>query len=113
MSFDVEEIKSIVKQVIRNIIGEKTFVSEHVRQWHADILTNVVQQLKQFEQRRMPSISMKYVVTVIIGEKSSSINQSLHTALTCLWDSTTDGCMAIKWENRHVYSIVSVFGLLT
>ncbi len=49
---------------------------------------------------------MKYIVTVLIGEKIG-----LHTALSCLWDGTTDGCVTVKWENKNIFSIINVFGL--
>jgi dynein light chain Tctex-type 1 len=49
---------------------------------------------------------MKYIVTVLIGEKIG-----LHTAVACLWDGTTDGCVTVKWENKKIFSIITVFGL--
>jgi dynein light chain Tctex-type 1 len=50
-------------------------------------------------------------VTVLIGEKKKEIDVGLHTALSCLWNGTTDGCLTVKWENKSVFSIISVFGL--
>jgi dynein light chain Tctex-type 1 len=35
----------------------------------------------------------------------------LHTASSCYWDSTNDGSCTVRWENKHLYTIVSVFGL--
>ena len=39
---------------------------------------------------------IKYVVTVLIGEKKKQIDFGLHTALSCLWNGTTDGCLTFK-----------------
>ena len=35
----------------------------------------------------------------------------LHTASSCFWDNTTDGSCTVRWENKTMYCIVSVFGL--
>jgi dynein light chain Tctex-type 1 len=35
----------------------------------------------------------------------------LHTAASCYWDSVTDGSRTVKWENKSMYCICSVFGL--
>ena len=110
MSFEVEEIKGIVKQVLHEKIGDKPFLSEHLRQWHIEILTEILQRLKHV-QERLRSTPMKYIVTVIIGRKQDPSGIGLHTALACLWDGTTDGCLTVKWENRTVFSITTVLGL--
>ena len=35
----------------------------------------------------------------------------LHTASSCYWDNSTDGSCTVRWENKTMYCIVSVFGL--
>jgi len=105
MSFNVSEIKTIIKQVLHDRIGEKEFSYENIRQWNIDILTDILNRLKQIQYKNNHQ-QMKYVVTVLIGEKIG-----LHTALSCLWDGTTDGCVTVKWENKNIFSIITVFGL--
>ena len=112
MPFSIHEIKTIITQTLHKNIGDKEFVREHVRQWNIDILNEVLYQLKQIQYRNKDQ-QTKYVVTVLIGEKAKEMNVGLHAALSCLWDGTTDGCISVKWENKNVFSIVNVFGLLT
>jgi dynein light chain Tctex-type 1 len=107
MSFNIDEIKKIIKQVLHEKIGEKEFLYESIRQWNIEILTEILDRLKRIHYNQQ----IKYIVTVVIGEKSKEINFGLHTALSCLWDGTTDGCVTVKWENQYVFSIISVFGL--
>lgn len=106
----IDEIKIIVKHILHEIIGNKDFAHESLRQWNIDILTEVLNRLKQLQYQDTYQ-PMKYVVTVLIGEKAKENKFGLHTALSCLWDGTTDGCITVKWENKSVFSIVNVFGL--
>jgi dynein light chain Tctex-type 1 len=106
MSFNIDEIKTLIKQVLHEKIGEK----EYTRQWNIDILTEILNRLKQISYR-YNNQQIKYIVTVLIGEKNQEMNFGLHTSLSCLWDGTTDGCVTVKWENQYVFSIISVFGL--
>ena len=50
----------------------------------------------------------KYVVSVVILQKTGA---GLHTASSCYWDNSTDGSCTVRWENKTMYVIVSVFGL--
>jgi len=35
----------------------------------------------------------------------------LHTATSCFSDNTTDGSATLRWENKTMFCIVTVFGL--
>ena len=48
------------------------------------------------------------VVNCVIMQKTGA---GLHTAISCYWDTSTDGSCTIKWENKTMYCIVTVFGL--
>lgn len=107
MSFDIDQIKTMVKRVIHQIIGDQMFFSDRLKYWHQEILNELIEKFKQIETKT----TMKYVVTLLIGEKNDSMQMGLHTALACLWDGTTDGCLTVKWENRTVFTIATVFAL--
>ena len=49
-----------------------------------------------------------FAVTCTIMQKNGA---GLHTASTCFWDNATDGSCTVRWENKTMYCIVSVFGL--
>lgn len=39
------------------------------------------------------------------------VGAGLHSASSCFWDNMTDGSCTVKWENKTIYVIVTVFGL--
>lgn len=49
-----------------------------------------------------------FAVTCTIMQKNGA---GLHTASSCYWDNVTDGSCTVRWENKTMYCIVSVFGL--
>ena len=61
--------------------------------------------LKKLKDLNKP---FKYVVTAVIMQKNGA---GLHTATSCFWDNTTDGSATLRWENKSMYCIVTVFGL--
>ncbi|KAK7882465.1 hypothetical protein WMY93_028639 [Mugilogobius chulae] len=73
-----------------------------VNQWTASIvehcLSHFVKQGRAF----------KYIVNCTIMQKSSA---GLHTANSCFWDTATDGSCTVRWENRTMYCVVSVFAV--
>ena len=52
--------------------------------------------------------SVQYVATAIIMQKTGA---GLQSASSCYWDNQTDGSCTVRWENKTMYCIVSVFGL--
>ncbi|MCI4393272.1 hypothetical protein PGIGA_G00155630 [Pangasianodon gigas] len=87
---------------IEGVIGGVDYSQNKVNQWTASIvehsLTQLVKQAKAF----------KYIVNCAIMQKSGA---GLHTANSCYWDTTTDGSCTVKWENRTMYCVVSVFAV--
>jgi len=73
-----------------------------VSQWSSNI---VEQSLKRLTALGKP---FKYVVSVVILQKTGA---GLHTASSCYWDNATDGSCTVRWENKTMYVISSVFGL--
>lgn len=51
---------------------------------------------------------IKYVATAVIMQRTGA---GLQTSSSCYWDNTTDGSCTVRWENKTMYCIVSVFGL--
>lgn len=47
-------------------------------------------------------------VTCAIMQKNGA---GFHAASSCYWDNMTDGSCTVRWENKTMYVIVSVFGL--
>mmetsp|Transcript_14759 Transcript_14759/g.37890 ORF Transcript_14759/g.37890 Transcript_14759/m.37890 type:complete len:80 (+) Transcript_14759:41-280(+) len=70
--------------------------------WTANI---VEQTLKKLSALGKP---FKYIVSVVILQKTGT---GLHTASSCFWDNQTDGSCTVRWENKTMYVVTSVFGL--
>uniref|UniRef100_A0A673L8Q4 Dynein light chain Tctex-type 1 n=1 Tax=Sinocyclocheilus rhinocerous TaxID=307959 RepID=A0A673L8Q4_9TELE len=103
VSFSPDEASNVVKECIEGIIGGVDYSQNKVNQWTASIvehtLTQLVKQGKPF----------KYIVLLLIIYYKSGAG--LHTANSCYWDTTTDGSCTVRWENRTMYCVVSVFAV--
>ncbi|KAJ8252748.1 hypothetical protein GJAV_G00205130 [Gymnothorax javanicus] len=102
VSFSPDEASNLVKECIESIIGGLDYNQGKVGQWTASIveqsLTHLVKQGKPF----------KYIVSCAVMQKSGA---GLHTACSCYWDTSTDGSCTVRWENRTMYCVVSVFAV--
>ncbi|XP_043928345.1 dynein light chain Tctex-type 3 [Protopterus annectens] len=100
--FNADEAHHIVKESIDSVLHGVDYNNNKVNQWTASIvehsLTQLVKQGKPF----------KYIVNCAVMQKSGS---GLHTANSCFWDTSTDGSCTVRWENRTMYCIVSVFAV--
>ena len=54
------------------------------------------------------SLPLCDAVTAELMQKNGA---GLHTATSCYWDNTTDGSATLRWENKSMYCVVTVFGL--
>uniref|UniRef100_A0A8C9RYB6 Dynein light chain Tctex-type 1 n=1 Tax=Scleropages formosus TaxID=113540 RepID=A0A8C9RYB6_SCLFO len=79
-----------------------TYQHSRVNQWSSSVVENCLGQLTKLGK------PFKYIVTCIIMQKNGA---GLQTATSCFWDNTTDGSCTVRWENKSMYCIVSVFGL--
>ncbi|XP_065111257.1 dynein light chain Tctex-type 1 [Paramisgurnus dabryanus] len=100
--FVVDEITTIIKETVESIIGNSSFQRSQINLWSSSIVESSLNQLTKL---RKP---FKYIVTCILLQKNGA---GLHTASSCFWDNTTDGSCTVRWENKTMYCIVSVFGL--
>uniref|UniRef100_A0A8C9TLY9 Dynein light chain Tctex-type 1 n=1 Tax=Scleropages formosus TaxID=113540 RepID=A0A8C9TLY9_SCLFO len=91
-----------VLQSVDAAIGGSTYQHSRVNQWSSSVVENCLGQLTKLGK------PFKYIVTCIIMQKNGA---GLQTATSCFWDNTTDGSCTVRWENKSMYCIVSVFGL--
>ncbi|XP_028809364.1 dynein light chain Tctex-type 1 isoform X1 [Denticeps clupeoides] len=102
VAFVVDEVNSIIKESVEGAIGGSTYQHSRVNQWTNSIVEQCLGQLSKLDK------PFKYIVTCIIMQKNGA---GLQTASSCFWDNATDGSCTVRWENKSVYCIVSVFGL--
>ncbi|KAK2163038.1 hypothetical protein LSH36_87g06017 [Paralvinella palmiformis] len=101
-AFVVDEVSNIIKESIEGAIGGNAYQHNKVNQWTSNVVEQCLNQLTKLGK------PFKYIVTCVIMQKNGA---GLHTASSCFWDNTTDGSCTVRWENKTMYCIVSVFGL--
>ncbi|XP_077443836.1 dynein light chain Tctex-type 1 isoform X1 [Stigmatopora argus] len=101
-TFVVEDVTKLIKDSIETTIGTSSYQHFRVNQWSTTIVEQCLSQLCKLGK------PFKYIVTCVIMQNNGA---GLQTASSCYWDNATDGNCAIKWENKSMCCIVSVFGL--
>nr|WAW84851.1 dynein light chain Tctex-type [Halisarca dujardinii] len=101
-TFVVEEVSQIIKESIENVLGSSHYQHNRVNQWTSSVVEQCLNQLTKLGK------AYKYIVTCAIMQKTGA---GFHSASSCFWDNTTDGSCTLRWENKSMYCIVSVFGL--
>ncbi|KAI4802484.1 dynein light chain Tctex-type 1-like [Pseudochaenichthys georgianus] len=101
-TFVVDEVSKIIKESVEATIGANAYQHSRVNQWTTSVVEQCLSQLSKLGK------PFKYIVTCIIMQKTGA---GLQTASTCFWDNSTDGSCVVRWENKSMYCIVSVFGL--
>lgn len=100
--FVVDEVSTIIKEAVESTIGGNAYQHNKVNQWTSSVVETLLGTLTKQQK------PFKYIVTCTIMQKNGA---GLHTASSCFWDNTTDGSCTVRWENKSMYCIVSVFGL--
>ncbi|CAL4138484.1 unnamed protein product, partial [Meganyctiphanes norvegica] len=102
--FFIHDIRSIEKFDIKMLIISPPFTIGDV-----ETLCNFVAESYNVKIHiSKKSKKSAYLITCVIMQKNGA---GLHTASSCYWDNTTDGSCTVRWENKTMYCIVSVFGL--
>lgn len=100
--FVVDEVSTIIKEAIEETIGGNVYQQSKVNLWVSQVVDLCINRLTKLNK------PYKYIVTSTIMQKTGA---GLHTASTCYWDNNNDGSCTVRWENKTMYCIVSVFGL--
>ena len=95
-------MSNIIKESIENTIGGNGYAHAKVSQWTNAVVESCLASLTKLQK------PFKYIVTCVLMQKNGA---GLHTASSCYWDNSTDGSCTVRWENKTMYCIVSVFGL--
>ncbi|GFS12497.1 dynein light chain Tctex-type 1 [Elysia marginata] len=101
-AFVVDEVTNIIKEAVEGAIGGNGYQHNKVNQWTSNVVEQCLNQLTKLGK------PFKYIVTCVIMQKNGA---GLHTASSCFWDNSTDGSCTVRWENKTMFCIVSVFGL--
>jgi len=101
-AFVVDEVTNIIKEAVEGAIGGNAYQHNKVNQWTSNVVEQCLNQLTKLGK------PFKYIVTCVIMQKNGA---GLHTASSCFWDNSSDGSCTVRWENKTMFCIVSVFGL--
>ncbi|KAF4516791.1 hypothetical protein B566_EDAN004630 [Ephemera danica] len=101
-NFNADEVSPIIKEAVEKVIGGNSYEQGKVNSWSNSVVEACLTTLTKHQK------PFKYIVTCTIMQKNGA---GLHTASSCYWDNTTDGSCTVRWENKTMYVIVSVFGL--
>jgi len=101
-SFVAEDVLAVIKESIEGVLLNATYSHAKVPNWTSMCIESTLKKLKDLNK------PFKYVVTAVIMQKNGA---GLHTATSCFWDNTTDGSATLRWENKGMYCLVTVFGL--
>lgn len=124
--FVVDDVSKIIKEAIENTIGGNAYLHDKVNNWTGAVVESCLSVLTKLQkpykyigelelklmkiQRKWNEIFgwFSFSVTCTIMQKNGA---GLHTASSCFWNNETDGSCTVRWENKTMYCIVSVFGL--
>jgi len=101
-TFVVDDVSNVIKESIEMTIGGNAYQHNKVNGWTSNVVEQCLNALTKLQR------PFKYIVTAVIMQKNGA---GLHTASSCYWDNSTDGSCTLRWENKSMYCIVSVFGL--
>ncbi|XP_065185014.1 dynein light chain Tctex-type 1-like [Sycon ciliatum] len=103
-TFVAEEVTQLVMDVIEPLLAGSNYQHNRINQWSSAV---VEQSLNSLTKLGKP---FKYIVNCVIMQKTGA---GFHQASSCYWDNATDGSCTVRWENKTMYCIVSVFALAT
>ncbi|KIZ03887.1 Dynein light chain Tctex-type 1 [Monoraphidium neglectum] len=100
--FVADEVTAIVKEAVDGVLAAEAYNEQMVGRWTSNCLEGCVKRLVALGK------PYKYIVTCTIMQKTGA---GLHTAASAYYDTATDGSRTIRWENKSMYAITTVFAL--
>ncbi|KAI8469600.1 MAG: dynein light chain Tctex1 [Monoraphidium minutum] len=97
-----DEVSAVVKEAVDGVLVNQAFSDQMVGRWTTGCLEGCIKRLVALGK------PYKYVVTCTIMQKTGA---GLHGAASAYMDTTTDGSRTVRWENKSMYCITTVFAL--
>ncbi|XP_045465232.1 dynein light chain Tctex-type 1-like [Harmonia axyridis] len=102
LQFPEDEVRKIIIDAVENVIGGNGYQHAKVDKWTTEIVEACTFELTNFMK------PYKYILSCSIMQKNGA---EIHTANSCFWDNNTDGSCTVRWENKTIICIVSIYGL--
>ena len=94
-----------MQSTVAAVLGGKSYSSAQAQSQVDQINKQTVGGLQR------TSGNFKWAVSTVICEVSATGEDGLHVDNAALWDPKTDGCLVVKWGNRSLQAIVTVYAL--
>ena len=97
-----EECTAAVKRIVGEALQGKTYEARNAKGM-VDSVNRVV-----LEEMQRMSPNFKFIANTIICE---NVGGGIHVESACFWNASSDGSIVVKWENKSMICIVTMFGL--
>mgnify|MGYP002041872377 FL=1 len=101
-AFVAEDVTALLKEQVDAVLQNTAYSHQMVPQWTSAVIEKSLAALKDTNK------PAKYIVTAAIVQKNGA---GLHLASSTYWDSTQDGSAFLRWENKTMYCLITVFSL--
>uniref|UniRef100_A0AC34QR88 Dynein light chain Tctex-type 1 n=1 Tax=Panagrolaimus sp. JU765 TaxID=591449 RepID=A0AC34QR88_9BILA len=98
-----EEVNNLTKDVLESIIGQTSYQHMDSVKWNNQVVEGLTQRLVDLNR------PYKYCVTCIVMQ--TGLGAGLNVSSTCYWDKSSDQSYNIRWENKSVLAIVTIFAI--
>ncbi|CAD6222692.1 GSCOCG00001094001-RA-CDS [Cotesia congregata] len=99
-----DKLSDLMISTLEFIVGEDEYAHRKVDSWDARISERCLVNLAKL------GMPFKYIVTSVITSKKDGY-EKLNVFSTCFWNNDTDFKCTVKWENKTVMCILSVYAL--
>ena len=125
--FIAEDVSTVIQECLEQILGGSTYQTSKTDAWTNQVVEACLGKLAALEKAFKYSQKCKksqttsfnhcfstnfqlffYSVTCTLMQKTGA---GLHAASSCWWDPNTDGSCTVRWENKTMHCVVTVFGL--
>ncbi|XP_071846886.1 dynein light chain Tctex-type 5-A-like [Apostichopus japonicus] len=103
LEYDDYKVRRFVEEVI-----DMRLKNEQYDESKASALCSNLADVIKGRIKKMGFKRHKIVVHVVIGQKSS---QCLSVCSRCIWDTVTDNCSTVSYENQSMFVTANIYGL--
>lgn len=103
MAPSYDQVNVISKDVLDTIIGTSAYQPSDAPKWNQQVVEIITQKLVDLK------LPYKYCVTCIVMQ--SGFGAGLNVSSTCYWDKSCDQSYSIRWENKGVLAVLTIFAI--
>jgi len=98
-----EEVSSICKEVLDEIVGNQPYQHAEVVKWNQTAVEKITEKLAAMNR------PYKYCLCCVIMQ--TGLGAGLNVSSTCFWDKNNDHAFAYRWESRAIIAVCNVFAI--